>query len=96
MYDCLDDELAPAVGDQVQLGVLDLLGQQLVELVSHLLQQLSWFLIWLGGNSLDLGLRVGLKDKFKDKFSTRHDRIRVRLESYFCNHLVQIMLPCFI
>ena len=37
--DGVNDELAPAVGDQVQLGVLDLLGQQLVQLVAHLLQQ---------------------------------------------------------
>ena len=27
---------------------------------------------------------------------TRYGRVKVRLEAYFCNHLVQIMLPCFI
>ena len=39
VHDGVYDELASAVGDQVQLGVLDLLGQQLVQLVAHLLQQ---------------------------------------------------------
>ena len=35
--DGLDDKLAPAVGDQVQLGVLDLLRQQLVQFVANFL-----------------------------------------------------------
>ena len=44
MNDGVNDELA--VGDQVQLGVRDLLDQELVQLVVHLFQQFggAWLL----------------------------------------------------